>query len=90
MILSVSILVGAVLGTRFKVLCLVPTTLAGAALVTLAAADWHILTDLILMSIGLQIGYAAGLAIRFTIAAARVARMRTNAAELRLAAVRKA
>jgi hypothetical protein len=62
MITVLGILIGAVLGTRYKALCLVPTTLAGiAAVVALdqfngAPLGAAALTALAL-AVGLQIGY---------------------------------
>lgn len=57
------ILVGAALGTRYKVLCLLPTTLIGTAVL---AALGHInevpfsSTALSALAVGLQIGYPLG------------------------------
>jgi hypothetical protein len=62
MITVLGILVGAVLGTRYKALCLVPTTLAGiAAVVALGQINGvplgaDALTALAL-AVGLQVGY---------------------------------
>lgn len=69
MILILSILVGAVLGTRFKVLCLVPTAVAsGAAISTFNFVTGMpvnlILQTVLALGIGLQIGYLAGIAVR--------------------------
>jgi len=72
-----SILVGAVLGTRYKVLCLVPTTLigltalAGVSLYAQADLGWTMLTALGLV-VWLQIGYLFGITVRMAIVAARV------------------
>lgn len=69
MITFIGILTGALLAARYRVLCLVPVTLAGTAV--LAALD-HVnevplgstaLTALAL-ALGLQIGYLAGAAVR--------------------------
>jgi hypothetical protein len=65
MIIVISILIGAVLGTRYKVLCLVPTTLAGtAALATLDQLNGVPLGSTALTALaltaGLQIGYVIG------------------------------
>lgn len=75
MITVIGILTGAVLGTRYKVLCLVPITLAGAA--ALAALDQlnqvplssTALTALAL-AVGLQIGYLVGVTVRSGLLAA--------------------
>jgi membrane protein DedA with SNARE-associated domain len=75
MITVIGILTGAVLGTRYKVLCLVPITLAGAA--ALAALDQlnqvplssTALTALAL-AVGLQIGYLVGVTVRSRLLAA--------------------
>jgi hypothetical protein len=69
MITVIGILVGAVLGTRYKVLCLVPTTLAGIAAVV--ALD-HIngvppgsaALAALMLAVALQIGYVIGAMIR--------------------------
>ena len=69
MITIIGILTGAVLGTRYKVFCLVPVILAG--IVALAARDQFndvpfsstALTALAL-ALGLQVGYLVGVAVR--------------------------
>ncbi len=69
MVAVVSVLVGVLLGTRYKVLCLVPVTLAGI----LALATFNQLNEMPLgstalsaltLAVGLQIGYVLGLTVR--------------------------
>jgi hypothetical protein len=75
MVTVIGILTGVLLGTRYKVLCLVPVTLAGTA--ALAALDRFngvpssstALTALALV-LGLQIGYLAGVVARSLLLAA--------------------
>jgi hypothetical protein len=75
MIATISILIGAVLGTRYKVLCLVPTTLAGtaalAALDQLSGASLASTTlTALALAVGLQIGYVVGVIVRSVLLAA--------------------
>jgi hypothetical protein len=77
-ILLISLLVGAVLGQRFKVLVLIPATaltvMAGTAF---AHADtfWQILGAALVATTSLQIGYFAGAGIRYLMAMACTTRM---------------
>ena len=80
-----SILVGAVLGMRLRVLILVPAIgffLAGIAGIGGARGDelWSIATAMILAAIGLQIGYLSGSTSRFVMAASRARHRRATAA----------
>ncbi len=75
-----SFLLGAVLGHRFKVLVLVPTIVAGAAVafaIGIARADdaWLIGLTVLLDTVCLQIGYLCGAIIFSLLSAARVARI---------------
>lgn len=82
MIALCSSLVGAVLGTRFKVQVLFPATALGIAMVAAAAAyrsaaiSTAILAAVVCM-VSLQLGYLAGLFTRFCMAASRVASNRS-------------
>ena len=75
MVTVISILIGAVLCTRYKVLCLVPTTLAGTA--ALAALDQlngvpfaSTALSALALAVGLQIGYVVGVIVRSVLPAA--------------------
>jgi hypothetical protein len=77
----IATLAGAVLGTRFKVLILVPavtlamvTILATAAIASLSLA-WAALA-FVLASTALQLGYLGGMATRHVMAVARAGRLR--------------
>jgi hypothetical protein len=75
MITVISILIGAVLGTRYKVFCLVPITLAGiVALATLDQLNEAPLSSTALSAlalvVGLQIGYFVGITVRSVLLAA--------------------
>jgi hypothetical protein len=75
MILSViSLLIGAVLGQRFKVLVLMPATaivlvLAVATGVTQAQTAWSIVLTATAAATSMQIGYLIGIGIRHVLAA---------------------
>lgn len=75
MITLLGILTGAVLGTRYKVFCLVPITLAGTAVLAVldqvngVSAGATTLSALAL-AVGLQIGYIIGATIRAVLPAA--------------------
>ena len=74
-----AVLIGAVLGQRFKVLILGPTIIFGlAASVAFGIAHhdslWSTLLVMALITTALQIGYLGGIVTRFVIAAARVGR----------------
>lgn len=78
----ISLLVGMVLGQRFKVLAVVPA-MAASLLVTIGIGIAHseglgrtvLLVALAVAS--LQIGYLVGVAIRYSLAAARTSGLRT-------------
>ena len=73
---TIAILVGALLGLRFKILALVPATLVGSA-ATLAASMtqgdglWFLVLALVLVISALQIGYLSGAFIRSVTGGAR-------------------
>lgn len=65
MIAVIAILGGAVLGTRYKVLCLVPTTATGIAAVAILdflneVSVRSTLKSALVLAVGLQIGYLIG------------------------------
>ena len=77
----IATLVGAVLGTRFKVLILVPAITL--AMVTVAVTGGMASLSLVWMALafalastGLQVGYLGGIATRHAMAAARAGRIR--------------
>jgi hypothetical protein len=74
-----AVLIGAVLGQRFKVLILGPAIVISlAAIIAFAIALhnslWSTLFVMALITTALQIGYLGGIVTRFVIAAARVGR----------------
>ena len=74
-----AVLVGAVLGQRFKVLILGPTIIIGlAASLAFGIAHhdnlWSTLLVMAVTTTALQIGYLGGIITRYVIAAARVGR----------------
>jgi hypothetical protein len=80
MITVLGILGGAVLGTRYKVLCLVPTTATGIAAV--AALDLidevpvsSTVQTALALAFGLQIGYLVGVTVRSVFLAALARRL---------------
>jgi hypothetical protein len=80
MITVLGILGGALLGTRYKILCLVPTTATGIAAV--AALDLvnevpvsSTLQTALALTVGLQIGYLVGVTIRSVLLAALARRL---------------
>jgi hypothetical protein len=84
-----SVLVGAVLGLRLKVLILVPTTIffvIGIAGIGATRGDElrSIASAIVVVSISLQLGYLAGSTTRFVTAAVRVARRVDSLATLLL------
>ena len=85
MLLIFTMLIGAVLGMRFKVLVLVPAT-ALVVLLIAAAGIAHgdgagvILLAMVLAAVGLQMGYLGGTGTRFAMAAARAPRLRSHGA----------
>jgi hypothetical protein len=87
MVLLVCLLVGAVLGQRFKVFILIPAMLPAFAFATIVAAVQgatvrHILATVFIAATSLQIGYLAGIGLRHFTAAERASRLRpTSLAE---------
>jgi hypothetical protein len=78
-----SILFGAALGTRFKVLVLFPAIFVSAALIAGATAAhgssvWSAVLSMAVSATGLQMGFLGGVATRFVVAAARAPRLRGN------------
>ena len=75
MVTLIGVLTGALLGTRYKVLCVVPVVLVGIAIVTVLdrfndiPASSTALTALAL-GLALQIGYIAGFGARSVLLAA--------------------
>lgn len=87
MVAVISILIGALLGTRCRVLCLVPATLAGTA--TLAALDQlngaplaSTALTVLALAVGLQIGYVVGVIVR-SVALAALATVASKPGRLR-------
>lgn len=78
MIALCSSLIGAVMGTRFKVQVLFPTTMLGIVMVAAVAVlkgstlSWAIAAATVCV-VSLQMGYLGGLFTRFYMAASRVA-----------------
>lgn len=75
MITTIGILIGAALSTRYKVLCLVPAILAGAAVLAViervnGATLGSIALTALALAIGLQVGYLIGGVVRPLIVAA--------------------
>jgi hypothetical protein len=80
-VLLVCLLFGAVLGQRFRVFILLPAMLPAVAFATLVAAShsitaWQILAAAFQAAASLQIGYLAGVAIRYFLVAERASRLR--------------
>jgi hypothetical protein len=78
-LLIISMLIGAVLGMRFKVLVLFPgiffsSMLLAAAAVANGSTLWSAVLSMVLSATGLQIGFLGGVATRFVVAAARTPR----------------
>jgi hypothetical protein len=76
MLATTAILIGAVLGLRYKVLILVPATIFGsAATLGIGMAQmnsvWLVPLAMVLAITALQVGYLAGAVINFVIAGAR-------------------
>ena len=68
-ILSVSFLVGASLGARYKVFVLVPTTYIAAVVATVAGVElgyyfWSLLLFVLLAVTAMQLGYVIGMIAR--------------------------
>jgi len=74
--MAIGILVGAVLGLRFKVLVLVPVICVALAIVLvdgIARGDglWWLALAMIVITTSLQLGYILGNVVRFAMGAAR-------------------
>jgi hypothetical protein len=82
MLALLSFLIGALLGMRFKVLILVPISLAITAVVVIAIARGDGLSTMLLAEAlvlcCLQIGYLGGLLTRYMLVLARAASMRRS------------
>lgn len=85
MMLMVWLLIGAVMGLRFRVLILVPAM--GLALpvtvvsgIIQGASLGHVFLAATLAIVGLQVGYLAGIGVRHLLVLARVGRIRTSSA----------
>jgi hypothetical protein len=81
--LGVSALVGAGLALRFKVLVLVPATLVAATLVALIGkmqgfSGGSIALETVLAAVACQIGYLAGIAVRYYAASAARSSLREH------------
>jgi len=75
-LILLSVLVGAVLGLRFKVFVLVPVicgALAIAVVEGIAGGDglWRLVFAMTVIAASLQLGYILGIVIRFVMGAAR-------------------
>jgi hypothetical protein len=76
MLASVGVLLGAVLGLRFKVLVLVPVICAALPIVVVAGIArgeglWRLALAMIVVATSLQLGYILGIVVRFVLGAAR-------------------
>jgi hypothetical protein len=81
MLSLICLLVGAVLGQRFKVQVLIPAmalAMAAAAGLAHASTFWQILGAVLVATTSLQIGYVAGVGIRYLIAEARTSRINAD------------
>ena len=76
MLAMTAMLIGALLGLRFKVLILVPAIIIGSATLGIGMAHsnslWFTLLAMVLAITALQMGYLGGAVIRFVSAGARV------------------
>jgi hypothetical protein len=77
------LLVGAVLGTRFRVLIVIPAAILGVIVITLVSAIESIaiasvVDAAIVYTISLQVGYLGGLFTRFLMVATRAAIYRSS------------
>lgn len=75
----ISILVGAVLGLRFRVLILVPVIAVTWLLLLIigtetGASTWSLIGAMVVIAAAAQIGFLCGTATRLVLASARVAR----------------
>jgi hypothetical protein len=76
MLVLIGILLGAVLGLRFKVLVLVPVICAALPVVVVAGIArgdglWQLVLAMIVIATFLQLGYVLGIVVRFVMVAAR-------------------
>jgi hypothetical protein len=81
MLLLICLLIGAVLGQRFKVLVLTPAmALAATAAVGFTHADtiWQILGSVLVVTTSLQIGYFCGVGIRYLMATTRTGQIHAS------------
>jgi hypothetical protein len=81
MLLLICLLVGAVLGQRFKVIALIPAlalAITATAGITHGGTFWQILGAAFAATTSLQIGYLAGAVIRLLMAASRASRKRAK------------
>jgi hypothetical protein len=81
MVLLVCLLIGALLGQRFKVFILVPAMVPAVALAVIVAevhgaALWQILVTAFMAATSLQIGYLAGVGVRHFTMVERASRLR--------------
>lgn len=77
MVTILSFLLGAVLGTRYKVFSLIPTGMSGIAAIAIHGVIAGVQVGAMLQTmlgliVALQVGYLFGLAVRWTTVAARV------------------
>jgi hypothetical protein len=75
-LMAIGILVGAVLGLRFKVLVLVPVICVALAIVLvdgIARGDglWWLALAMVVIATSLQLGYILGIVVRFVLGAVR-------------------
>lgn len=85
MLVTISLLAGALLGQRFRVLALIPAiiiVLAGSGIMDLARGLPHVQTfaDAIAAAVGVQVGYLAGATIGYLLVMVRSRRMQAHAA----------
>jgi hypothetical protein len=88
MIALCSSLIGAVLGTRFKVQVLFPVTALGFLMVAVMAAAkgstvWSAMVDELVCAVSLQMGYLGGLVVLACMTAARVPLRRAQRSTVR-------
>jgi hypothetical protein len=88
MIALCSSLIGAVLGTRFRVQVLFPVTAFGFVIVAVIAAAkgwtvWSAITTELVCAVSLQIGYLGGLVVLACMTAARVPLRRSQRSTVR-------
>jgi len=76
MLMMIGILVGTVLGLRFKVLILVPVVCGALPIVVVSGIArgeglWRLALSMIVIAMSLQLGYVLGIVARFVMVAAR-------------------